>query len=158
MTRDGRRETRSPPRHPSPPAFRARVVDVVDVVDRPPYWGNRPLPRPFDRIDRATDSTETASFRFARFRPPKRDSVDSVVMSTGRLAGGAAPFSGLSTESTPDRLDRDGLLPLRALQAAEAQLGRFCRFGRVVDPPPCGGSRPARRPRVKIPVELPLSP
>ncbi|MBQ6245695.1 MAG: hypothetical protein IJK04_02430, partial [Kiritimatiellae bacterium] len=44
---------------------------------------------------RPTDSTETASFRFARLRPPKRDSVDSVdsvVMSTRRPAGEAAPL------------------------------------------------------------------
>ena len=51
----------------------------------------KPPPTPaFDRLDRPTDSTETASFRFARLRPPKRDSVDSVdsvVMSTRRLAG-----------------------------------------------------------------------
>ena len=98
MTRDGRWETRAPAplRHPSPSAFRARVVDVVDIVDV---------------VD----------------RPP---------------SGEAAPFPGLSTESTPDRLDRDGLLPLRATQATEARLGRFCRFGRDVDRPPCGEAAP----------------
>ena len=45
-------------------------------------------------------------------------------------AGEAAPFL-----RPFDRHDRDGLLPLRAPQAAEARLGRFCRFGRDVDRP-----------------------
>ena len=55
------------------------------------------------------------------------------------------PSSGLSTDSTPDRLDRDGLFPLRPPKATEARLGRFGRFGRFgrdVDRPPCGESRP----------------
>ena len=119
----GRSEIRS---HLSPSVFRARVVDVVDivdVVDRPSCGGSRPLPRPSDRLDRATDSTETASFRFARLRPPKRasvDSVDSVVMSTGRPAGEAAPFlrpfddPTTSTTSTPPRRKAHGTLGRRA--------------------------------------------
>ena len=55
--------------------------------NRPPSGESRPRARPLRQNRHPTDSTETASFRFACLRPQKRDSVDSVdsvVMSTGR--------------------------------------------------------------------------
>ena len=55
----------------------------------------------FRQTRRPTDSTETASFRFARLRPQKRDSVDSVdsVVMSNRPPSGPRRFAALAPEA-----------------------------------------------------------